>query len=167
MAVVTDRFAEEYRIEMRGTDVANLAVLAFEGATKRNKPALAVGAAVYCWVKLADPDMECEVSCVEPGSSGSWVSGETLYGELKGGGNIVEVSLALAARLQAPDSQVLGALGAKFRFESAVGANGRVWIKSGKTRDTVMLCLLVAKADVLPLPEWKKHVATILSKYTP
>lgn len=165
VATVTERFGEEYRVEMRATDSANLAVLSFEGATKRNKPVLAVGASVYCWVKVADGDMECEVSCIEPGSSGSWVSGETLYGELKGGGNIVEVSLSLASKLQAPDSPVLGTLGGKIRFESAVGANGKVWIKSGDTKSTVLLCLLVAKADVLPLAEWKAHVGKIISQY--
>lgn len=166
VAVVTDRHAEEYRVDMAGTDTATLPALAFEGATKRNKPALTAGCAVYCRVTRADVDMECEVSCVEPGSSGSWVGGECLYGELKDG-NIVSVSLRLAAQLQAEDSVVLGTLGAAVPFESAVGKNGRVWIKSGAVRSTVLLCLLVAKADVMELDAWKKHVAKVLAQFKP
>lgn len=164
VAVVTDRHAEEYRVDMAGTDTATLPALAFEGATKRNKPALVVGSSVYCRVTRASKDMECEVSCIEPGSSRSWVGGETLYGELKGG-NIIRISLDLAARLQAEDSPILGTLGAAVPFESAVGSNGRLWIKSGTTKSTVLLCLLVAKADELPLESWKKHVARVMSQF--
>jgi exosome complex component RRP40 len=164
IAVVTDRHAEEYRIDIAGTDTAMLPALAFEGATKRNKPALIVGSSVYCRITLASKDMECEASCVEPGSSRSWVSGETLYGELKGG-NIVNVSLRLARELQADDSPVLSRLGSAVPFESAVGGNGRVWLKSGSTRSNVLLCLLVAKADELPLIKWNEHVTHVLSQF--
>lgn len=166
VAVVTDRHAEEYRVDMAGTDTATLPALGFEGATKRNKPALVAGSAVYCRVTRADTDMECEVSCVEPGSSGSWVSGECLYGELKGG-NVVSVSLRLAAELQAEDSVVLGTLGAAVPFESAVGKNGRVWVKSGTVRSTVLLCLLISKADVMEVGAWKKHCARVLAQFKP
>jgi exosome complex component RRP40 len=166
VAVVTDRHAEEYRVDMAGVDTATLPALAFEGATKRNKPALVIGSFVYCRVTLASRDMECEVSCIEPGSSRSWVSGETLYGELKGG-NLLLVSMSLAAQLQSENSVVLGTLGASIPFESAVGANGRVWVKSGTVRSTVLLCLLIAKADKLSLDAWKKHVARVLSQYSP
>jgi exosome complex component RRP40 len=166
VAIVTDRHAEEYRVDMAATDTATLPALGFEGATKRNKPALVVGSSVYCRITRASRHMECEASCVEPGSSRSWVTGETLYGELKGG-NLVDVSLALAARLAAADSPILGTLGASIPFESAVGANGRVWIKSSSTRSTVLLCLLVAKADTLALDAWRQHVSRVLSQYKP
>lgn len=164
VAVVTDRHAEEYRVDMAGTDTASLSALAFEGATKRNKPTLVVGSSVYCRVTRASKDMECEVSCIEPGSSRSWVSGETLYGELKGG-NSMDISLDLAAQLQAENSPILGTLGASIPFESAVGSNGRLWIKSGSTKSTVLLCLLVAKAQNLSLDAWKKHVARVVSQF--
>jgi exosome complex component RRP40 len=166
IGVVTDRHAEEYRIDIRGTDTAMLPALAFEGATKRNKPSLVVGSSVYSRITLASKDMECEASCVEPGSSRSWVSGETLYGELKGG-NVVDVSLRLSRELQADNSAVLSRLGAAVPFESAVGANGRVWIKSGSTRSNVLLCLLVSKADELPLDKWNEHVTRVLAQFRP
>lgn len=164
IGVVIDRFAEEYRLDIRGTDTATLPALAFEGATKRNKPSLGIGSTVYCRLTVVSKDIGCETSCVEPGSSRSWVSGETLYGELKGG-NIVNVSLALARRLQARNSPILTKLGAKIPFESAVGANGRIWIKSGSTRSTVLLCVLISKADEMPLDKWDAYVANVISQF--
>ncbi len=38
--------------------------LAFDGATKRNKPNLSVGALVYCRVAVANKDMDSELSCM-------------------------------------------------------------------------------------------------------
>jgi len=38
--------------------------LAFDGASKRNKPNLKVGALVYCRVAVANKDMDSELSCM-------------------------------------------------------------------------------------------------------
>lgn len=43
--------------------LANLGALSFDGATKRNKPSLAVGALVFARVEACDPDLEPEVTC--------------------------------------------------------------------------------------------------------
>lgn len=164
IGIVTDRHAEEYRLDIKATDTATLSALAFEGATKRNKPSLTIGSTVYCRMTLSSKDMECETSCIEPGSSRSWVSGETLYGELKGG-NIVNVSLALARRLQAQDSPILSKLGSEIPFESAVGANGRIWIKSGSIRSNVLLCILIGKADEMCLEKWETYVSSVITQF--
>lgn len=160
IGVVIERHADEYRVEINGTDTATLSALAFEGATKKNKPSLGIGALVYCRVVRASKNMEAEVSCVEPGSSKSWVSGETLYGELKGG-NVVRVSLALARRLVS-DERLLGFLGERIPFESAVGVNGRVWLRAEDVRKTVLLSVAVERADDMTAEEWGKLLQTLL-----
>jgi exosome complex component RRP40 len=164
VAIVIDRHAEEYRLDIRGTDTAVLSTLAFEGATKRNKPALNIGSALYCRITSATKDMDIEASCVEPGSSRSWVSGETLYGELKGG-NLVTVSIALARSLQDKNSRILAELGSRMRFELAVGANGRIWLMSDSVRNTIILCLLVGKADEMSFTDWQGHAKKVLNNF--
>lgn len=162
IGVVVERHADEYRVEINGTDTATLSALAFEGATKKNKPNLGIGALLYCRVVRASKNMEAEVSCVEPGSSKSWTSGETLYGELKGG-NVVRVSLALARKLVG-DGRLLGMLGERVAFESAVGLNGRVWLRAEDVHKTVLLTVALEKADDMTAEEWGGLVRRMLKE---
>lgn len=161
VGVVVERHSEQYTLALRGTDVAILPSLAFEGATKRNKPHLVVGNAVYCRVVRAHRNADCEVTCVEPGSSKSWVSAEATFGELKGG-NIVSVSLGLARALQARDGTLLAVIGKRIPFESAVGANGFVWVRSDSVENTVLISNAIQKADVMPREKWQNFVARML-----
>lgn len=53
--------------------------LAFDGATKRNKPELKRGDVVYARVCAANPDSEAELSCtVLSGAKKEWSTGETV-----------------------------------------------------------------------------------------
>jgi exosome complex RNA-binding protein Rrp4 len=71
VGVVTDKHAEQFNLDIRAPFLAKLPVLAFEGATKANRPHLAVGTLVYCRVVLADRAAEPEVTCVCEGESRS------------------------------------------------------------------------------------------------
>lgn len=99
IGIVTDRFGEGYRLSIGGPFPASLGVLAFDGASRRNRPQLAVGAVVYARVAVASRDVDPEVTCMSPEGSGrkDWVTGESEFGELKGG-TIVDCSPHLAAR---------------------------------------------------------------------
>lgn len=162
IAVVQERFSEEYRVDLNGTDTATLSAIAFEGASKKNKPNLVLGSAVYCRVTRTSKNVDTEVSCVEPGSARSWVGGETLFGELRGG-NIVTVSLSLARSLLRSDSLVLSKLGKLVAFQSAIGLNGRIWVQTEDVRRTMLLSQALKKADVLELKEWHQFVDRLFS----
>lgn len=131
IGVIVDKHAEEYRLQIGGAHPATLPVLAFDGASKRNRPHLEVGALVFARVVLAHKDMEPEVTCAAPPgvSAKDWVTKESIYGELPGG-HVFECPTALCARLNRDDCPVLEALGGHVAFEIAIGANGRVWISS-------------------------------------
>jgi exosome complex component RRP40 len=145
LGTVTERHGEHYTVDVRGSRRATLPSLAFEGATKRNKPNLQVGAVVYARVAVANRDMDPELSCVSPHVKArkDWVTGETVFGELKGG-YVFECSLALARDLLDERCYVLRCLGRYLPFELAIGANGRVWINSESPRHTVVVvnCIL-------------------------
>lgn len=165
VAIVIEKHSEEYRVAMHGTDTAVLPALAFEGATKRNKPALQIGSALYCRVTRASKNTECEVSCIEPGSAKSWVGGQTTYGELSGG-TLVHVSIDLARALLRKDNVVLATLGKRLPFESAVGVNGVVWINATNTLHTVLIARAIHKADEMNGDEWSKWVKRLLRNST-
>jgi exosome complex component RRP40 len=74
VGVISDRNAEFYRVRLHGTIMAILPVLAFDGATKRNKPNLAIGALVFARVvsvsKYMDTELTCQgEQCVDIGSA--------------------------------------------------------------------------------------------------
>lgn len=160
IGIVQEKYSEEYRLEINGSDSAMLPGLAFEGATKKNKPNISAGGLVYCQVSRASKNMETEVCCVETGSAKSWIGGETLFGELKGG-NMIGVSIGLARRLLGDGGVVLQTIGRRVAFQCAVGVNGRVWIEAGCVEHTLLVCLAVQKADVMGVSEWNKFVDDI------
>lgn len=100
IGTILDRNADGYRVTIGAAEAARLPGLAFAGATKRNKPALAPGALLFGRVAAASRAAEAELTCVEVGESVSWLSGEATYGELVGG-NVVRVGLDAARRLMA------------------------------------------------------------------
>ena len=67
-------------------------MLAFEGATKRNRPNLAIGALVYARVMLAVRDMEPELECVNPSTGKADGFG------LLTGGFVVQCSIGMSRR---------------------------------------------------------------------
>ena len=145
VGVVVDRFAEDCKVHLGPAcsfpGVLNL--LAFEGATRRNRPRINVGDVVYAVVTDAGRYEECSLACVHEADGKSHGLG-VLAGAAGNASAVVAVSLGLArALLDAPPFQkgdgasgVLRALGKRVPFEVAVGTNGRVWI-SAATPDAV------------------------------
>lgn len=161
IGTILDRNADGYRVTIGAAEAARLPGLAFAGATKRNKPALAPGALLFGRVAAASRAAEAELTCVEVGESVSWLSGEATYGELVGG-NVVRVGLDAARRLMAGGGGgggggkkkagaaaggpgVLAALGEAMAFEVVVGLNGRVWVKADQAPYTVLICNAIAR----------------------
>ena len=128
--IVSDRMAEAYRVRINGTSLALLPHLAFDGASKRNKPNLVAGSVVFARVSACSKFTEPELSCQSIGGpKRDWMTGQSVFGELKDG-TVITVSLALARRLLKPDCAVLSALGQAWPFEIAVGLNGLVWLRA-------------------------------------
>ncbi|KAF8319753.1 exosome complex exonuclease RRP40 [Clavulina sp. PMI_390] len=141
IGVIVARHAEGFRVDLGSAHHASLDALAFEGASKRNKPALKVGSLVYCRVSLANRDMEPEVECVDPTTHKA-----EGYGELKSG-FMVNCSLGLARSFISQAHPLLPKLGARFPFEIAIGMNGRVWFKAPDTPHTILFSRAVEWAD--------------------
>eukprot|EP00126_Sphaerothecum_destruens_P000501 Sdes_comp10594_c0_seq1m2293 len=64
IGIIEERLGENYRVDIGASYSALLNGLAFEGATRKNRPILKVGDLVYCKLSLADRDMTPEVVCV-------------------------------------------------------------------------------------------------------
>mmetsp|Transcript_6468 Transcript_6468/g.10194 ORF Transcript_6468/g.10194 Transcript_6468/m.10194 type:complete len:191 (+) Transcript_6468:50-622(+) len=98
IGIVKDSFAEHYNVDIHSSSTAQLPTLAFDGATKRNRPTYTVGTLVYARVAQVHKDMDPELSCmVVSGPRKDWMTGQSVYGELKGG-YVFGCSLSLASR---------------------------------------------------------------------
>ncbi|TFK74852.1 exosome complex exonuclease RRP40 [Pluteus cervinus] len=151
VGIVLQRLGEGYRVDIGTAHSASLDSLAFEGATKRNKPNLkafpllsfpaCVGSLVYARVSLAHKDMEPELECFDAQTRKA-----EQFGELKGG-FLVRCSLQMCRNLLDPKYFLLPLLGVKFPLEAAVGVNGRVWINAKEPKQIIAMARCIEAAD--------------------
>ncbi|KAJ2723052.1 exosome non-catalytic core subunit rrp40 [Coemansia sp. Benny D115] len=157
LGVVVARHSEGYRVDIGTAHDALLPMLAFEGATKRNKPNLAVGATVYARVAVANSLMDPEIECYN-----SHTGKSEGYGELTSGFSF-SCSLGLARRLLDSRAPVLTALGGGLPFEVAVGLNGRVWVNAATAESTVLVANAIRNSEFLDAKQCRQMVKELLA----
>ena len=159
LCIIEERIGDYYRVTVphSSTGSALLNTIAFEGATKRNRPNLKHGDLVYARINTCHTrEMEPEITCmVMPGESSGgaskkdWMTDEGTYGQLKGG-SCVNVSIGLAIELLNPHNVVLDALSnAKIPFEICIGVNGLVWVNSERPEYTILILNAIQNSAVM------------------
>ena len=140
VGIVLEHMGETYTVDINSTRLATLDVLAFDGASRRNCPDLQPGALVFARVVRAMADVEPQISCKagEGMAKKDWTSGESTFGELKGG-MIFNVPRATCRALSMRGAPLLESLGRAFPFEIAVGLNGRIWVSADHSRRCVIM----------------------------
>lgn len=148
LGVVIENHGLAYGVDIGGPHRASLDGIAFEGASRRNRPHLEVGSLVHAHVTRADRHVEPEISCVSTGgNTKGWMTGDSMYGPLTDG-YMFETSLDLANSLLLDNSIVLLELERiKLPFELATANNGRVWIKSQDPAQTIFVSNVIARSE--------------------
>ena len=97
IGVIVDKNVESYKVHIGTSGPALLSTLAFDGASRRNKPNLQVGSLIYARVVVANKSMDPELSCMTPAGARAkdWVTGQGLFGEITKG-YVFECNLSLA-----------------------------------------------------------------------
>ncbi|WFD04530.1 exosome non-catalytic core subunit rrp40 [Malassezia obtusa] len=144
---VTNRGPETYTVTLFSAHSATLPVLAFEGATRRNRPNLEVGALVYARVASAEPWTEPEISCVDAVTGKAEGMGELKRDPEQGVTMLWPVSLGLAHALYNPKHTLLSQVATHFPFEAAIGLNGLVWVRAATPEHVVALGAILRAAD--------------------
>ncbi|KAK9888129.1 hypothetical protein WA026_000399 [Henosepilachna vigintioctopunctata] len=120
------------------------------GATKKQKVNINVGDAVYAKLLNTYKEMEPELVCVD-----SYFKAGSL-GVLSSEGFVFSVSLNMAHRLLSIENPLLRTLGKKYKYEIAIGMNGKVWLNCAKTVDVLKIKEAIEIAE-------KKSDASILN----
>lgn len=147
IGIVTTKSGDVFKVDVGGSEQASLSYLAFEGATKRNRPNVQVGDLVFCQLLVANKDMEPELVCVD--SSGR-ANGMGVFG---GGGLMFRVSLGLVRRLLTPNSDLQAELEQLFPCELVAGMNGRLWVKSSSVQRTLVIANLLENCENMTPPQ--------------
>ena len=143
IGVVIAKIGDIFRVDIGTAEPASLSYLAFEGATKRNRPNVSVGDIVYAKLLVASSYTESELVCVD--SYGKKAG----MGVLTGGGFMFSVSLNLVRKLLSPDCCLLNKLGETAPFEVAVGMNGRIWMRARSVKETMVLAQALQAAELM------------------
>ncbi|XP_006629821.1 exosome complex component RRP40 [Lepisosteus oculatus] len=141
IGIVTAKSGDVFKVDVGGSEQASLSYLAFEGATKRNRPNVQVGDLVYSQFIIANKDMEPELVCID--SSGR-ANGMGVFGT---GGLLFKVSLGLVRKLLVPQSEIVKDLEKIFPFEMVVGMNGRIWVKARSTQQTLIVANILESCE--------------------
>ena len=157
-AVLDKAGAEHYSVDVGAPLPALLPQLAFEGATRRNRPTPSPGDLVYARVVSAPRDSDAVLACTDAAGLAAG------FGPLAGGA-VARVTPAFARALlrQRPPAPVLVALGkCAGAFEVAVGANGRVWVAAPTMPGLQSVVRVLEAAEAVPPTEAEAWVEDTL-----
>ena len=93
------------------------------------------------------------------------MTGESMYGELKGGYNF-HVPLKLADELIDADCHVLNTLANNIAFEIAVGANGVVWVNTKNQKDLCLIVEAINESEHIHISQIPYMVKAVSKKHT-
>lgn len=155
VGIVTQKSGDIYKVDVGASEQATLSYLAFEGATKKNRPDLQVGDVVYAKMLVASKDMEPELVCVD--SQGK----ENELGVLSSDGMVFTCSLSLVRKLLNPECPLFRILGRNQAYELAAGMNGRIWIKARSVQETIAAANAILAAEYTVASEMQKLCARI------
>ncbi|WFD36547.1 exosome non-catalytic core subunit rrp40 [Malassezia cuniculi] len=144
---VTNRGTESYTVSLFSAHSATLPVLAFEGASRRTRPNISIGAIVYARIVSAPMWAEPEITCVDPVTSKSGGLGELRVDPKEGVAMLWPVSLPFAQSLTRPGHTLLSRIAEHFPLEVAVGVNGLVWCRTANAEQAVAVGKVLQAAD--------------------
>ncbi|KAJ1363289.1 hypothetical protein KIN20_023124 [Parelaphostrongylus tenuis] len=162
IGVVAGSSGDFYKLDIGTAEYALISFLAFEGATKRNRPDFKIGDIVYAQVADEFAHTDIELTCIDEVFRARGLGALT-------GGFLFKVSCNLARRLLSSQSQLLKLLGLHFKFEIAVGLNGRVWLKAPLHGDIVTIYNVIKWSEYVLECDMSKYVEDGIrnSKSTP
>ncbi|KAK0174486.1 hypothetical protein PV327_010249 [Microctonus hyperodae] len=144
VGIVTQKMGDIFKVDIGSSDQASLSYLAFEGASKRNRPDIQVGDVVFAKLLIASKDMESELVCVDShGKKGK-------LGILGVDGMLLNCSLSLIRKILNPDNPFFKLFAEERAYEIAVGMNGKIWINAKSVHETIALANAIFAVEYTP-----------------
>ncbi|XP_037652925.1 exosome complex component RRP40 isoform X2 [Choloepus didactylus] len=150
IGIVTAKSGDIFKVDVGGSEPASLSYLAFEGATKRNRPNVQVGDLIYGQFVVANKDMEPEMVCID---SCGRANGMGVIGQ---DGLLFKVTLGLIRKLLAPGCEIIQEVGKLYPLEIVFGMNGRIWVKAKTIQQTLILANILEACEHMTADQRKQ-----------
>ncbi len=163
IGVITARLGDGYKVDIGAAWSATIAVAGFEGTSKKNRPNLAVGDAIFARISIASKDVEAELVCFDAEGNaegfGEVKVGTACTAATTGAGDEVKGAAPTYAMLyegfcctytqslQQVDNWLLTALGAMYAFEIIIGANGRLIVVAHEASHVITIANVIRAAQ--------------------
>lgn len=155
VGTVVKKGGDVFKVDIGSSEHASLSALAFEGATKKQRPDLQVGDVVYTRLLSAHREMEPELVCIDKYFKAG------ILGQLSSEGFLINIHPDEACRLLDINNPLLRTLGKRYPYEIAVGMNGKVWINSKKPENV----LKIMKAINIAEKQTDKQITNVCRQY--
>lgn len=133
------------RVDIGANELATLSLLAFEGATKRNRPDVNVGDVVFARIiapaRAVEAELVCITSAIKRDGMGVLQPPASHYAQ------VIQVPVHTSRTLLDPECKILPLMGKKYRFEIAIGMNGRIWISSKTPENVIYISNLISRSS--------------------
>lgn len=156
IGVVTAKAGDVFRVDVGGSEQASLSYLAFDGASKKNRPDVKVGDILFARFLVANKDMEPELVCIDSTGRSSGM------GVIRDGGFLLRCTTNLVKKLLSKECSLLKTLGTSLPYEAAVGLNGRIWIKGRSIKETIAIVNAIESAEYMTNQQMKVMVRKLL-----
>ncbi|KAL4489871.1 hypothetical protein ABPG72_010770 [Tetrahymena utriculariae] len=158
IGVIKGRVQEYYLVDIGAQEDALLSFYGFEGATKKNRPNLRDGSLIFCKVTEANKYMKIKVDCIHPKIKKQWMTGESFFGQIKDG-MVANISIEYAKSIIGQGDFVFRAFKKYIKsFETAIGSNGKVWIKTLQPQNTILILDALNKCKNMSMEQIKVYV---------
>ena len=134
IGIISQKTYEVYRVNILASKEATLNSIDFEGATRKTKPNLNVGDVIFARVEKENKYSNVTLTCKSQSNSKGWSSGESTYGELKGG-KLYDYNRYLCLELLDNKDYLHRLKECVAKLQIKIGYNGRIWIKTENIRD--------------------------------
>lgn len=155
IGVVTQKSGDIFKVDIGSSEQASLSYLAFEGATKKNRPDVQVGDTIFAKLLVASKHMSPELVCVD--SHGK----EQRLGILDPNGMLFSCSLNLVRKILHHNCPLFYTLAQNQKYEIAVGMNGKIWIKAPTVKETIGVINIILAAEYTPSDKMLKLCKSI------
>lgn len=133
LGIIIQKSSEFYKVDINSYTSAILNAKDFEGATKKQKPNLNLGDVVFARVSKVNKFDAPTLSCINPLEQKNWASGESFFGNIKGG-NLFSFN-RLHTWYFYKDNYAMTRLNDVVGYEIIIGFNGRMLVNSDKPED--------------------------------
>jgi exosome complex component RRP40 len=156
IGIIVQKSSEFYKVDINSYTHAILNTKDFEGATKKQKPNLNLGDIVFARVSKVNKFDTPMLSCINPLEHKNWASGESYFGNIKGG-NLFDFDRINTWGFY-KDNYVLNRLNDMITYEIIIGFNGKMWINSDSAENIYAIHDLLMKSLKLSEEETEKEI---------